>query len=478
MHKAILGTADDVNRANAQTAQELFEAFLVTDRLDRWRDTLNCYYLPLFGSTGDGVEFDHDDAVTSNREADAVELKSKAASALDLVTAGYDPHGVLETVGLPDMAVVEKATQEPALPPGWIATPPTAPGTPAAPATPDQGSEADTETPDGDGGYTANRRTRSIRAAAADDGTGDADDSDDGEGEGGGGKTAPQQNLDDVDRHWKEAVALLVAVYLVQIIPGQIKQLSDQVRRLIADGDTAGLAQLTVDSADGAQLLTTSMTGMANTAAKQAVAEAAKAGVTIDPKAADAAMLATIATTIAALQAAGLALSAGSLAARLAAAGDADPEDVAAQVETGLGALSDASLTSKLAGGLSAAQNESRIATFLAGPSVDLFASEVNDRNTCKACQDIDGQYIGNSRDENINDEIDALYPNGGFIGCAGGDRCRGTVIADYVSDSGGTGTGDLPAGVDAQLPFFLVDLNPKPAATNGHNLHEKTVGV
>jgi HK97 family phage portal protein len=136
MHKAILGTTDDVNRANAQTAQELFESFPVPDRLDRWRDILNCSFLPLFGSTGDGVEFDHDDAVTGNREADALELQSKATAAQRLVDAGYDPDDVAEAVALPKMGVAEKATQAPALPPAWVAAPaPEAPpGAPAAPA--------------------------------------------------------------------------------------------------------------------------------------------------------------------------------------------------------------------------------------------------------------------------------------------------------------------------------------------------------
>lgn len=128
MHKAILGTSDDVNRANAETAVELFESFQITDRLDRWKDVTNCQYLPLFGSTGEGVELDYDDPVTSNREADALELKSKAQAAQMLVDAGYDPSDVLETVGLPDMAVAEKATQAPALPPAWV------PGAPAEPA--------------------------------------------------------------------------------------------------------------------------------------------------------------------------------------------------------------------------------------------------------------------------------------------------------------------------------------------------------
>lgn len=124
MHKAILGTVEDVNRANAQTAQEHFESFLLTDRLDRWKDVLNCSYLPLFGSTGEGVELDYEDPVTGNREADAIELQSKAAAAQALVNAGYDPHDVLETVGLPDMAVVEQATQTPAIPPRWVPTEP------------------------------------------------------------------------------------------------------------------------------------------------------------------------------------------------------------------------------------------------------------------------------------------------------------------------------------------------------------------
>lgn len=127
MHKSILGTADDVNRANAVTAQEHFESFLIADRLDRWRDTVNCSYLPLFGSTAEGVELDHDDPVTSNREADALELASKAKAAQALVLAGYDPADVLEAVGLPAMGVAEKATQTPAVPPNWVLAEPPGP---------------------------------------------------------------------------------------------------------------------------------------------------------------------------------------------------------------------------------------------------------------------------------------------------------------------------------------------------------------
>lgn len=129
MHKSMLGTADDVNRANAQTAEEVFVGWQTGPRLDRRRDTLNHKLLPLYGTTGQGVEFDYEDPSPDNRETDNAELTAKANAAQTLVDAGYDPGDVLEAVGLPDMAVVEQATQMPALPPAWV---PAAPPAPAA----------------------------------------------------------------------------------------------------------------------------------------------------------------------------------------------------------------------------------------------------------------------------------------------------------------------------------------------------------
>ena len=52
MHKVMTGVTDDVNRANAQTGEEVFASWKVSPRLDRWRDVLNNQFLPLFGSTG------------------------------------------------------------------------------------------------------------------------------------------------------------------------------------------------------------------------------------------------------------------------------------------------------------------------------------------------------------------------------------------------------------------------------------------
>lgn len=127
IHKAMMGTSDDVNRANAATAQEVFVAWQVLPRLNRRRDTLNSKLLPLFGGAEKTVEFDYQDPSPTNAEAAALELKEKAQAAQALVNAGYDPHDVLETVGLPDMDVVEQATQTPAVPPAWVPAPPAAP---------------------------------------------------------------------------------------------------------------------------------------------------------------------------------------------------------------------------------------------------------------------------------------------------------------------------------------------------------------
>lgn len=119
MHKHMLGTADDVNRANAQTAEEIFAAWGMTPRLERVKLTLNHQFLPLYGTLGDEVEFDYVDPVPTNREGDARELLAKAQAALWLVDAAFEPHAVLQVVGLPDMEAGE-LVQEGDLPPHWV----------------------------------------------------------------------------------------------------------------------------------------------------------------------------------------------------------------------------------------------------------------------------------------------------------------------------------------------------------------------
>lgn len=103
MHKSLLGTVEDVNRANAQTAEEVFVTWSTIPRLNRRRDTLNRKLLPLFGTAGQGVEFDYEDPSPGNREVDNAELATKSSAAKTLVDAGYDPEDALNVVGLPPM---------------------------------------------------------------------------------------------------------------------------------------------------------------------------------------------------------------------------------------------------------------------------------------------------------------------------------------------------------------------------------------
>jgi phage portal protein BeeE len=143
MHKVMTGVTDDVNRANAQTGEEVFASWKVAPRLDRWRDVFNYQYLPLFGQAGTGVEFDYVYPTPQNREQDALELTAKSGAVLSLITAGYDPDDVLEVVGLPSMKAVVQASQTPALPPTWV---PAAPPMPAAPAALPSGQPAGEKT--------------------------------------------------------------------------------------------------------------------------------------------------------------------------------------------------------------------------------------------------------------------------------------------------------------------------------------------
>ncbi len=134
IHKTMLGTSDDVNRANAETGEEVFVSWQVIPRLNRRRDTLNNKLLPLFGSTGSGVEFDYDDPSPENAEAASAELVQKANAAKTLIDAGLDPHDVLEVVGLPDMDLVSKPAAPVAPPqlPGGPQVPPELPVAPEA----------------------------------------------------------------------------------------------------------------------------------------------------------------------------------------------------------------------------------------------------------------------------------------------------------------------------------------------------------
>jgi hypothetical protein len=103
IHQAMLGNSDDVNRANAQTAEEVHVAWHEIPRLRRQRNVLNVPYLEMFAGTGEGVEFEFDNPMPPSANEANEELTVKSAAVSLLIEAGFDAADACEVVGLPYM---------------------------------------------------------------------------------------------------------------------------------------------------------------------------------------------------------------------------------------------------------------------------------------------------------------------------------------------------------------------------------------
>jgi hypothetical protein len=66
-----------------------------------------------------------------------------------------------------------------------------------------------------------------------------------------------------------------------------------------------------------------------------------------------------------------------------------------------------------------------------AAPRARYVASEINDRNRCDPCDEIDGTEFAELAD------AFAVYGAGGYVECEGGVRCRGTVRAVWPGSEG-----------------------------------------
>lgn len=100
--KPMLGTVDDVNRANAEAGKEIMAESQTIPRLNRWKDEINFKLLPQFAGAKMLV-LDYDDPTPINHEAMDRQRNSQAKSAAELVKAGYHPEDVTEAMGLPAM---------------------------------------------------------------------------------------------------------------------------------------------------------------------------------------------------------------------------------------------------------------------------------------------------------------------------------------------------------------------------------------
>lgn len=100
--KPMLGTVDDVNRANAEAGKEIMAEGQTIPRLSRWRDILNNFLLPQFDKGGT-MEVDYDDPTPINNADVNAQRVAQSTAADKLVKAGYDPAAVLEYLGMPEM---------------------------------------------------------------------------------------------------------------------------------------------------------------------------------------------------------------------------------------------------------------------------------------------------------------------------------------------------------------------------------------
>jgi len=450
IHKSMLGNSDEVNRANATTAEEVFGRWKIIPRLDRLRDTLNNQLLPMFGSTGEGVEFDYVNPLPDDREADNAELAAKSTAAATLVTAGFDPNDVCEVVGLPDMKFLGAAAAAPSPGLGELEQAGNSNGEPAE-----------------DDNHLENRTRESIAvqalaalAAAASDPA----------------PTTPAQNQPDlsrVDQQWKTATDKVAADYQAQILPAQQQQLQRQIREHVDAAELAALGTLTVDTAAAKALLLAAMVAFASVAAREASREADAQGADVPPRTPTSDELEAIAAVTVALMASELAVSAGREAMRLATPG-ADGQHVADQVGQFLQGLAEAGPRGHLAGAMSAAQNRARHATFTqpGAPRGQLMATEVLDQSTCDPCEQINGTVFGNTDDPAAVAEAFAAYPMGGYTLCEGRERCRGTLFVDY-GDTADVTPGNQGDDLTAMLKKLVNLLEPTPERINGHH-HEE----
>lgn len=381
MPKFAIGDVEDVNRATAEASKAWFAEQLTIPRLEGIKGALNNDYLPLFGATAEGLEFDFEDPVPQDAEARDRERISKATAAKLYREGGWSRDSIREALELPEALEAEPDPEPepaPALP------------VPAAPAA--RGADA----------LLARLRAQ-------------ADDEDQVE-------RLVEQAMRAIRAAFEAALSALLAAW-GRISGRQREQLVDQVREAVEAGDVSALADLTADTEEARDELAAAMVALAAIGAQQVVDEAAAQGVSAEPVEPEEGGLGATAAVVVALLAAGLAGAAAREALRVWVP-DAEPGEVARQVEEHLRSLSDRALRDELGGALHAAQQTGRMATLEAAPDPSVWiASERNDDSTCQPCRDVDDQRYRTYA------AARAAYPVGGYRECAGRTRCRGCVV-------------------------------------------------
>lgn len=394
VHGHMLGLSEDINRANAEAADEVHARWQTIPRLERIKGALNNDLLPMYGTTARDLEWDYENPVPEDQAAETADFAARVTAYVALVGASVDPAAAAAVCELPD----DIATMVPK--PDPIVVAPPVPGQPA----PDPNAPQPPDAPPAPTGRArrwldAMVRRAELRAAQAD--------------------TAPEDRL---QADWQGALDGLVTAWSA-VTAAQLVQLLDQIRTAVDRNETETLGGLAIDSTAGAALLTGAMVGLYGEGAQSVVDEAAAQGVQdVHPASADEATLGATAAAAAALLASGLAAAAGREALRLATP-DATGDQVSDAVREYLDGLGDRALRDQLGGALHTAQHAGRMDTLRTAPTARYYASEHNDANACEPCSEVDGrEYV-----DLAAAEVD--YPTGRYVDCLGRDRCRGQVM-------------------------------------------------
>ncbi len=223
-------------------------------------------------------------------------------------------------------------------------------------------------------------------------------------------------------------------VFNTQIIPSQIDAIGEQVlttqsgkpRTTVTKAAMASLAAPLV----GRDTLIDHLTSAARAGAHAAAGELAAQGVQVDVPDDQKlrARVGDIASAATSITAASLSLAAQRKAASLAGGGRS-PDMLRTDLTDYLTGLKHQWSADQLQGAVTAAQNVGRIDVFNSAPTgtaLKYYASEILDLATCTECIAVDGTEYPDLQ------AAEQDYSSGGFNDCAGGPRCRGTLVAVY----------------------------------------------
>jgi hypothetical protein len=238
-----------------------------------------------------------------------------------------------------------------------------------------------------------------------------------------------------LDVAFEDALLRVQRLWDARVLPEQVAALADALvftkkgerRQRLTRLDASRIAAPVLGADELAELLLPAAREGAALAVAEAI-EQGRVGLEVPSGERLAALVRDQARAVAEQGAHGMELSAQRRAAQVTGGG-LSPSEVAEDVVAHLQGLKHQWTRDQLAGAVQAAQVAGRLETWRAVPEeepVAFHASELLDGATCDPCAGVDGREYGSIA------EAQRDYPSGGFRGCQGGPRCRGTVVAVF----------------------------------------------